>query len=363
MVQVSKEAVLKALSTVDDPDLKRPLTELGMIDKLTICEGNVAFDLKLTTTACPLKEKMREDAMAAVKQVSGVENVTVNISKDTVTLQAKVKERQAVPGIKNIIAVSSGKGGVGKSTVAVNLACSMVKQGANVGILDADIYGPNVPLMMGLGGRTLKETNADGKLIAPENHGVKVMSMAFLVKDDQPVVWRGPMLDKVIRQFLNDTDWGELDYLIIDLPPGTGDAQLTIVQATPVVGAVIVTTPQDVALLDSRKGLAMFTNANIPVIGIVENMSYHVCQHCNERDDIFGHDGGRLAAEKLAVPFLGAVPLISKVREQADKGHPVVLSEPDSEVAKQLSEISHRVVAKVCELGIESHQTPEALPV
>ncbi len=358
MSDLTKEAVLKALSTVNDPDLKRPLTELGMIDKLSICEGNVAFDLKLTTTACPLKDKIKADAIAAVKQVDGVTNVTVEISKDTVTLQAKVKEREAIPGIKNIIAVSSGKGGVGKSTVAVNLACSMAKQGAKVGILDADIYGPNVPLMMGLGGKNLKETNAEGKLIAPENHGIKVMSMAFLVKDDQPVVWRGPLLDKVIRQFLNDTAWGELDYLIIDLPPGTGDAQLTIVQATPVVGAVIVTTPQDVALLDSRRGLAMFTNANIPVIGIVENMSYHVCSHCNEREDIFGNDGGRIAAEKLGVPFLGAIPLISKVREQADKGSPVVMAEPDSDISKTLGKVSHNVVAKVCELSLASHTEP-----
>ncbi len=363
MAHVSKEAVLKALSTVNDPDLKRPLTELGMIDKLNICEGHVAFDLKLTTTACPLKEQMRNDAIAAVKQVPGVENVTVEISKDTVTLQAKIKEREAVPGIKNMIAVSSGKGGVGKSTVAVNLACSMAQQGAKVGILDADIYGPNVPLMMGLKDKTLKETNAEGKLIPPENYGIKVMSMAFLVKEDQPIVWRGPLLDKVIRQFLNDTAWGELDYLIIDLPPGTGDAQLTIVQATPVVGAVIVTTPQDVALLDSRRGLAMFTNANIPVIGIVENMSYHVCSHCNERDDIFGHDGGRLAAEALAVPFLGAVPLVSKVREQADKGCPVVMDETASEASDQLKAISNQIIAKVCELSIQSIEPePESEP-
>jgi ATP-binding protein involved in chromosome partitioning len=343
---------MEALSKVNDPELHQSLTSLGMIQNLRICEGNVAFDLVLTTTACPLKDSIKEDAAKAVRQVPGVENVEVTISGKT--LAAKIAERQPIPGIQNIIAVSSGKGGVGKSTVAVNIACALTKQGARVGILDADIYGPNVPIMMGLTGISITQQSEAGKLIPPQNHGVKVMSMGFLVKDDQPVVWRGPLLDRVIRQFLTDTDWGELDYLLIDLPPGTGDAQLTIVQATPVVGAIIVTTPQDVALLDSRKGLAMFKNANIPVLGIVENMSYHICAHCGDRDEIFGHGGGEKAAQQIGVPFLGAVPLVSRLRENADKGMPIVMADPDSEQAKIFKEIAHQVTTQVCELGVKS---------
>ncbi len=349
---VEKEVVWKALSTVLDPDIKKPLTELGMIDNLAICGGNVKFDIKLTTTACPLKGKIKDDAVAAVKSVPGVENVTADFSKETVTLGAKVPDRETIPGIKNVIAVSSGKGGVGKSTVSVNIACAMAKQGAKVGILDADIYGPNVPMMMGLHGSKITQGTEDNKLIPPERHGVKVMSMAFLTKDNQPVVWRGPLLDRVIRQFLNDTGWGELDYLIIDLPPGTGDAQLTIVQATPVVGAVIVTTPQDVALLDSRKGLTMFTNANIPVLGIVENMSYYELPD-GTKDYIFGQGGGSAAAEELNVPFLGEVPLRTALRENADNGKPIVIAEPDSTQAKVLSDAAHSVVAQICARGLE----------
>lgn len=350
--QVSEQAVMEALSKVNDPELHQSLTSLGMIQNLRICGGNVAFELVLTTTACPLKDAIRADAAAAVRTVAGVEQVEVEISGKT--LAAKVPEREAIPGIKNIIAVSSGKGGVGKSTVAVNIACAMMQRGARVGILDADIYGPNVPLMMGLGGSTITQQTEAGKIMPPENHGIKVMSMGFLVKDDQPVVWRGPLLDRVIRQFLTDTAWGELDYLIIDLPPGTGDAQLTIVQATPVVGAVIVTTPQEVALLDSRKGLAMFKNANIPVLGIVENMSYYMCSHCGERDEVFGHGGGSKAAEEIGVPFLGEVPLMSDLRRNADQGMPIVLADPEGPQALIFKEIAHQVVAQICEIGVKS---------
>lgn len=349
---VSEAQVMDALSKVNDPELHQSLTSLGMIQNLRICGGNVAFDLVLTTTACPMKDSIKSDAAAAVEALPGVDKVEVEISGKT--LSARIAERQPIPGIKNIIAVSSGKGGVGKSTVAVNIACAMMKSGAKVGILDADIYGPNVPIMMGLAGTTIKQQSEDGRLLPPENHGIKVMSMGFLVKDDQPVVWRGPLLDRVIRQFLNDADWGELDYLIIDLPPGTGDAQLTIVQATPVVGAVIVTTPQDVALLDSRKGLAMFKNSNIPVLGIVENMSYHICHHCNTREEIFGHGGGAKAAEQIGVPFLGAVPLVAELRENADKGMPIVLAKPESEQAQIFRDIAHNVVAQICLMGVKT---------
>ena len=346
-------AVLAALDKVNDPELHQSLTSLGMVQNIAICDGNVTFDLVLTTTACPLKDSIKADAARAIEALPDVKMVNVNISGKT--LGAKIAERQPVPGIQNIIAVSSGKGGVGKSTITVNLACAMAQAGAKVGILDADIYGPNVPLMMGLQSQKISQQTEDGKLKAPENHGVKVMSMAFLVKDDQPVVWRGPLLDRVIRQFLTDTGWGELDYLLIDLPPGTGDAQLTIVQAVPVTGAVIVTTPQEVALMDSRKGLAMFSNAHVPILGIVENMSFFIGDD-GKRYELFGHGGGSKAAEALNVPFLGEVPLYAPLREKADQGFPIVVAEPEGNQAQVLRGIANQIVAKVCELGVKTNQ-------
>ncbi|MEB3245692.1 MAG: Mrp/NBP35 family ATP-binding protein [Vampirovibrionales bacterium] len=367
-MSVTSDAVMAALSTVNDPELHQSLTELGMIQNLIVCDGHVSFDLVLTTTACPKKDEIRESAEAAVRPLEGVKQVKATVSGKT--LSARIAERQPIEGIQNIIAVSSGKGGVGKSTTAVNLACALASMGARVGILDADIYGPNVPLMMGLPREALKQAgmsdklNAEGKhkMLPAEAHGVKVMSMAFLVKDDQPVVWRGPLLDRVIRQFLTDTDWGELDYLLIDLPPGTGDAQLTVVQATPVVGAVIVTTPQEVALLDSYKGLMMFKNAGIPILGIVENMSYFVSQS-GEREDVFGHGGGANAAEKLGVPFLGEVPLMTQVRQLSDEGKPAVAFAAQTPVGQALQGIAAKVVATVCALGVQNPQPKaSALP-
>lgn len=349
-LEVTEAQVMEALSKVNDPELHQSLTSLGMVQNLRICGGNVAFELVLTTVACPLKDKIQQDCKDALATVVGVEQVTIEISGKT--LGAKIPEREPLPGIKNVIAVSSGKGGVGKSTVAVNIACAMQKLGAKVGIVDADIYGPNVPIMMGLTGVTVKEQTAEGKLIPPENHGVKVMSMGFLVKPDQPVVWRGPLLDRVIRQFLTDTAWGELDYLIIDLPPGTGDAQLTIVQATPVVGAIIVTTPQDVALADSRKGLAMFQNSNIPVFGIVENMSYFLNSH-GEREDIFGEGGGERMAASLNVPFLGKVPMMAALRKHADAGIPMVIADTSNPIAQALQSVAENVIGQVCAIGVE----------
>ncbi|MEB3205784.1 MAG: Mrp/NBP35 family ATP-binding protein [Vampirovibrionales bacterium] len=365
-MSITQEIVMAALAKVNDPELHQSLVELGMIQNLAICDGQVTFELVLTTTACPLKDDIKESAEAAVRTLPGVRSVAARLSAKT--LSARIAERQPIEGIQNIIAVSSGKGGVGKSTTAVNLACQLSQMGAKVGILDADIYGPNVPLMMGLPRTSLKEaglsekTNAEGKhkMLPAEKHGVKVMSMAFLVKDDQPVVWRGPLLDRVIRQFLLDTDWGELDYLLIDLPPGTGDAQLTVVQATPVVGAIIVTTPQEVALLDSYKGLMMFKNANIPILGIVENMSYFLSKS-GQREDVFGHGGGQQAAQKLEVPFLGEIPLMTTVREQSDAGVPIVVVEPEHPVSRAYDTIARQVVARVCSLGVASPQQKSQL--
>jgi ATP-binding protein involved in chromosome partitioning len=298
-----------------------------------------------------LKGKIQTDAENAAKSVEGVKTVDAKISGET--LAPKVPKKNPIPGIKNIIAVSSGKGGVGKTTCAVNLACALQQRGASVGILDADIYGPNVPLMMGLKQAVIREKTEDGKMKPPENHGVKVMSMGFLVKDDQPVVWRGPLLDRVIRQFFNDTGWGEIDYLIVDLPPGTGDAQLTIIEAVPVAGAVIVTTPQDVAILDSKKGLSMFKNAGVPVFGVIENMSYYQCTHCNEKEYLFGQGGGQELATLLEVPFLGEVPMNPAVRKNADAGVPIVVAEPDSLQAEAFRNVSQQLTATICDLGVK----------
>jgi ATP-binding protein involved in chromosome partitioning len=358
--QLAQE-VLEALRKVNDPELHKSIVEIGMVKNLTVQDGNVSFEIVLTTTACPLKAQIQKEATEAAQSVEGVKNVKAEISGDT--LAPKVPKKNPIPGIKNIIAVSSGKGGVGKTTVSVNLACALQQRGASVGILDADIYGPNVPLMMGLKNAVIKEKTPDGKMKPPENHDVKVMSMAFLVKEDQPVVWRGPLLDRVIRQFFSDTGWGELDYLIVDLPPGTGDAQLTIIEAVPVVGAVIVTTPQDVAVLDSKKGLSMFKNAGIPVLGVIENMSYYVCPCCNDKSYLFGQGGGEHLAKLLDVPYLGAVPMNPKVRENADAGKPIVVAEPDSLQAEAFKAISQQITATICDLGVKELMAQEPVTV
>lgn len=340
-----RQAVLDALSTVKDPELHKSLTELGMIDRLTIEGATVQFDIILTTKACPLKEQIRQDALRAVQAVAGVEQVQVNISGKT--LSPRLPDKQPIPGIKNIIAVSSGKGGVGKSTVAVNLACAMMQQGASVGILDADIYGPNVPIMMGLKEAKLAAANAEGKAVLPENYGIKVMSISFLVKPDQAMIWRGPILHKSIAQFFSDMAWGELDYLLIDLPPGTGDAQLSITQLAPITGGIIVTTPQDVSLADCRRANTMFKQTNVPVLGVVENMSYFVNRH-GEKEFIFGEGGGAVFSQELGLPLLAQVPLLPQVRQDADAGRPIVVSAPESEPAMALRQAAHAVVATIC---------------
>jgi ATP-binding protein involved in chromosome partitioning len=269
---------------------------------------------------------------------------------------APVAPKQLLPNVKNVIAVSSGKGGVGKTSVSVNLACALTQLGYKVGIVDADIYGPNVPIMMGLRGARITGEKG-GKPLPPENYDVKVLSVAFMIREDQPVVWRGPMLDRIIRQFLNDFEWGELDFLLVDLPPGTGDAQLTIMQAASLAGAIIVTTPQEVALHDSRKGLAMFIGQNIPCLGIIENMSYFECEH-GGRYEIFGNGGGRIAAEQLSVPFLGEIPLVPEQRERADQGQPVVMYDPDGKQAGIFRHIAEQVVSSVRAANEKAVPTP-----
>ncbi|MEM6254327.1 MAG: Mrp/NBP35 family ATP-binding protein [Cyanobacteria bacterium P01_D01_bin.156] len=345
------EAILNALRPVQDPELQKSLVELNMIRHVVVNDGHVSFTLVLTTPACPLKEFIVEDCEKAVKALPGITSVAVDVTAETPQQKASLPDQQGIDNVKNILAVSSGKGGVGKSTVAVNLAVALAQAGAKVGLLDADIYGPNAPIMMGVkdGNVVVRDgSNGQQELEPAFNHGVKLVSMGFLIDPDQPVVWRGPMLNGIIRQFLYQVQWGELDYLIVDMPPGTGDAQLTMAQAVPMAGVVIVTTPQDVALADARRGLKMFQQLKVGVLGIVENMSYFVPPDMPEKNyDIFGSGGGAKAAEALNVPLLGCIPLEMSVRAGGDEGKPIVLAQPESASAQALTKIAQQVAAKV----------------
>ncbi len=346
---LSPDSVLEVLRPVQDPELQKSLVELNMIRNVAIQDGEVSFTLVLTTPACPLREFIVEDCEKAVKTLPGVTTVTVEVTAET-PQQKSLPDRTGIDGVKNIVAVSSGKGGVGKSTVAVNLAVSLAQAGAKVGLIDADIYGPNAPMMMGLSeANVMVRQGPQGEVLEPAfNHGVKMVSMGFLIDRDQPVIWRGPMLNGVIRQFLYQVQWGELDYLIVDMPPGTGDAQLTLAQAVPMAGAVIVSTPQDVAISDARRGLRMFQQLNVPVLGVVENMSYFIPPDApDKRYDIFGSGGGEKIAADLSVPLLGCVPLETSVREGGDQGVPIVVQFPNSASAQALKAIAQQLAAKV----------------
>ncbi|MCY7323056.1 MAG: Mrp/NBP35 family ATP-binding protein [Phormidesmis sp. CAN_BIN36] len=346
---LNASSVLEVLKPVQDPELHKSLVELNMIRNVKIEDGNVSFTLVLTTPACPLRQFIVEDCERAIKTLPGVNKIDVEVTAETPS-QKSLPDRTGIAGVKNIIAVSSGKGGVGKSSVAVNVAVALAQAGAKVGLIDADIYGPNAPTMLGLEGVgvTVRQ-GAQGEIIEPAfNHGVKLVSMGFLIDKDQPVIWRGPMLNGVIRQFLYQVEWGDLDYLIVDMPPGTGDAQLTMAQAVPMAGVVIVTTPQTVALLDSRRGLKMFQQLGVRVLGIVENMSYFIPPDMPDRQyDIFGSAGGEKTARELDVPLLGCVPLEIPLREGGDSGVPIVAGDPDSASAKALRAIAQQIAAKV----------------
>ena len=349
-------SILQVLRPVQDPELQKSLVELNMIRNVAVEDGDVSFTLVLTTPACPLREFIVEDCEKAVRQLPGVNTVNVEVTAET-PAQKSLPDRQGIDGVKNIIAVSSGKGGVGKSTVAVNLAVALAQVGAKVGLIDADIYGPNAPTMLGLeGANVVVQQVAEGEVLDPAfNHGVKMVSMGFLIDRDQPVIWRGPMLNGVIRQFLYQVTWGELDYLVVDMPPGTGDAQLTLAQAVPMAGAVIVTTPQKVALSDARRGLRMFQQLKVPVFGIVDNMSDFIPPDMPEKQyDIFGSGGGEKAAAELGVPLLGCVPLEMTVREGGDRGVPIVIAEPESASAQALVNIAKVVAGKVSVAALTS---------
>ncbi len=347
MANITEDMVLGALRNVREPELHKDLVTLNMIRDIKINNKDVAFTIVLTTPACPLTAQMELNSRDVLKQI-GVEKVQVNWISE-VPSDRRISDRLAV-SFHNTIAISSGKGGVGKSTVAANLAVALAKMGAGVGLLDADIYGPNIPLMMGVD----KLPRAGGDKILPAlAYGVRVMSMAFLMQPDQPVIWRGPMIHSAIRQFLTDVDWGQLDYLVIDLPPGTGDAQLTLAQSVPLTGAVVVTTPQEVALADALKGLKMFEKLEVDILGIVENMGPYTDPQTGQKIAFFGEGGGQRMADRLQVPFLGSVPLDPHVREGGDAGKPIVISQPDSIAAQALNQIAQKVAAGISVLNLE----------
>ena len=344
MSELSEEIVLSALRQIIDPDLRKDIVTLGFIKDLKIEGGDVSFRIVLTTPACPVKEQMEAQANEIVSVLPGVAAVAVTMDAE-VPQGRGIKNNIAIPGVKNIIAVSSGKGGVGKSTVAVNLAVALAMDGAKVGIMDADVYGPNVPMMLGTGYDQPEVSN--GQLVPIKAHGVKMISMAVLVPPDKPMILRGPMLHGVVRQFLSDVNWGELDYLIVDMPPGTGDVQLSLAQLVPVQGAVLVTTPQEVSLSDVRRAVKMFETVNIPVLGVIENMSYFIAPDTGNRYEIFGRGGGQKLCDEYGLNFLGQVPLGMEVREGGDNGIPVVVSSPESPQSQAFHKVAEEVARHI----------------
>ena len=343
---LTESALLDALKPVIDPNTGKDLVSTKAVKNLRLDGGDVAFDVELGYPAKSQVASLRKALIAAARGVPGVENVSVQITSKVIA-HAVQRGVQLMPNVKNIIAVASGKGGVGKSTTAANLALALAAEGAAVGVLDADIYGPSQPTMLGIDARP---DSADGKTMEPlENHGVQVMSIGFLIEPDNPMIWRGPMATQALDQLLRQTNWRDLDYLIVDMPPGTGDIQLTLSQRVPLTGAVIVTTPQDIALLDARKGLKMFEKVGVPILGVVENMAVHVCSNCGHVEHIFGAEGGKRMAAEYGVDYLGALPLNLSIREQADAGRPTVVSEPEGEIAKLYLEVARRVAVKIAE--------------
>ena len=363
MAAVTEKQILDALSTVPDPDRGGDIVSLGMVSGMAIRDGNVAFSIEVEPERGPRLEPLRKAAEKAVEALPDVLSVTAVLTaqaapRGRVAPQpaaapsgrpaphaANRMQRGAVPGVGAIVAVASGKGGVGKSTVAANLALALKANGLRVGVLDADIYGPSMPRMLGISGRP---SSPDGKRLTPmENYGLRCMSMGFLVPEDKPMIWRGPMVMSALQQMLREVNWGDLDIMVVDMPPGTGDAQLTMAQQVPLAGAVIVSTPQDIALLDARKGLNMFRQVEVPVLGIIENMSYFLCPHCGGRSEIFSHGGARLEAERLGTEFLGEVPLDLQIRETSDSGHPITVSDPGNPHALVFRAIAARIWEKI----------------
>ncbi|MEO8216257.1 MAG: Mrp/NBP35 family ATP-binding protein [Acidobacteriota bacterium] len=348
----TRDEVLEALRTVRFPGLSRDIVSFNFVRDLQIDGGDVSFVIHFQSENPAIGEQVAREADAAVRRVSGVRQVEVKLDvaqkgvAKPATSPMSSGSNDILPGVKYKIAVASGKGGVGKSTVASNLALALRASGATVGLLDADIYGPSQQMMLGIEGRPQIDQR-DDKIIPMEQHGIRTMSLGLITDPDTPVIWRGPMVMKALDQFLNDVRWGDLDYMVLDLPPGTGDAQLTLTQKVPLTGAIIVTTPQDVALIDARKGLAMFRKVNVPVLGIIENMSYFICRHCGQREEIFGHGGGKKTAEMLGVPFLGEIPIDPKVVVGGDTGEPIILLDPQSPAAQAFFDLARQITAAV----------------
>jgi len=343
---LTPDGLMDALKSVTDPNTGKEFAATRSLKNLQIAEGDVSFDLELGYPAKSQHAAIRKSLVAAAKAVPGVENVSVNIVTKVIS-HAVQRGVQLMPNVRNIVAVASGKGGVGKSTTAANLALALAAEGASVGLLDADIYGPSQPMMMGLDGRP---ESIDGKNMEPkERHGVQVMSIGFLVDQDQAMIWRGPMATQALEQLLRQTNWKDLDYLIVDMPPGTGDIQLTLSQRVPMTGAVIVTTPQDIALLDAKKGIKMFEKVGVPILGIVENMAVHVCSNCGHVEHIFGADGGKKMAAQYGMDYLGALPLDINIRLQADSGKPTVVADPDGDVAAIYKAVARTVAVGIAE--------------
>ncbi|HEY7171461.1 MAG TPA: Mrp/NBP35 family ATP-binding protein [Vicinamibacterales bacterium] len=349
---VEQAPVLEALKVVRDPDLNRDIVSLGFVKDLRIDGGRVAFTIELTTPACPVKDQMRDQARAAVMRVPGVTTVDVQMTAQVREAAAPDAGRQPLPGVKNVIAVGAGKGGVGKTTLSVNLAIALAKCGSKVGMIDGDIYGPNVPIMLGV--KTQLMTDGQ-KIIPAEKYGLQVISMGFLTSDDAPIIWRGPILHGALQQFFREVRWLDLDYLVIDMPPGTGDVALSLSQTVPVAGAIVVTTPQQVSLADTRRAIAMYKKLNIPPLGLIENMSYFVCPDCAHESDIFGRGGGEQLAADLHVPFLGRIPIYQPIREGGDSGVPLMISEPESPAARAFMAAAERLAAQV---SIASYSRP-----
>lgn len=343
-MEINFENILNALKNVIDPDLRKDIVTLGFIKDLKIEGKDVSFKIELTTPACPVKDQFKSAAISAIKSVMpDVGEINIEMTSN-VRKAPQPNLNNILTTVKNTIAVASGKGGVGKSTVAVNLAVALAQDGANVGLIDSDVYGPSIPLMMGIDKRPEIKNK---KLIPLIAHNVKVMSIGFLINPMEAVIWRGPMASGAVRQFMTDVDWGELDYLIFDLPPGTGDIQLTLVQTIPLSGAVIVTTPQDISLADARKGYVMFEKLNVPVLGIIENMSYYLCPSCGHREEIFAYGGGKKESEKLGTNFLGEIPIDTNIRVGGDVGIPIVVSKPESAQAISIKNIARNMVAQL----------------
>jgi len=354
-MSITQKDILRALSGVQDPELRQDIVSLGYIKELTIDGGKVHFRIELALLPGPVRDALKQEAQRIVSKLSGVEEVEVVVTsliqksqtekKAPVSPSPSSPTRSLIPTVRHVIAVASGKGGVGKSTVTANLALALAKSGARIGIMDADVYGPTIPTLLGITGTP--EALGDNRLIPVERYGLRVMSMGFFIKEGEAIVWRGPMLHKTMEQFLGGVVWGDLDYLIVDLPPGTGDIQLSLCQIIPMTGAVIVSTPQDVALHVATKAIAMFNKLNCPVLGVIENMSHYVCTHCGKRDDIFGSGGAKKAAEKLGIPFLGEIPLATNVRITSDEGKPIVISNPDSPISQAFVKTSQNLAQEV----------------